>query len=170
MSYLDLLDRMSSNDTEAFLEMTDRYGWAVYSAIRKRHVDHAVADRIYNDTMNAFYHSLSDSNAEDPMEALLCTFADLISDKQLASDKVRLDQSVLTKHAAPPEIQLYEQRDYDEAPGQHTRKTTRFWYRLLVLFVLLAIVAVLWFIIGLFMVMEFIPFYDLGYSYILHLF
>jgi len=165
MSYMDLLDRMSSNDTEAFLEMTDRYGWAVYSAIRKQHADHAVADRIYNDTMNAFYHSLSDSNAEDPMEALLCSFADLISEKQIASDRARLDQLVLTKHDAPPEIQLYEQREFREPSRRTVTKKSHFWYNLGVIVVLMAIFAVLWCIIGLLMDMNLIPYYDLGYSW-----
>ena len=79
MSYSDLLDRMKENDPGAFLELTDRYGWPLYAFIRRKYSDNGAAEKLYNDTMNRFYHSLSDSSAEDPLEALLLAFADQLS-------------------------------------------------------------------------------------------
>lgn len=55
MSYTDLLERIQRNDSNAFLDLTDRYGWAVYSAIREKYPDKETAANIYNETMNSFY-------------------------------------------------------------------------------------------------------------------
>lgn len=46
MSYCDLLERMMQKDTDAFLELTDRYGWALYSEIRKKYPNQETADKI----------------------------------------------------------------------------------------------------------------------------
>lgn len=160
MSYSNLLERMQRNDTEAFLEMTDRYGWAVYSAIREKYADQAEADRIYNETMNAFYHSLANSSAEDPLEALLCLFADYVS-----ADSLDSVSSAAPVEQKPPRIQLCD----SVQPAEDTAKTGRskrgIWYGLGVFLVLMAIAAVLWSIAGLLMCLNYIPFYDLGYSW-----
>jgi len=37
MSYSNLLERIMQRDTDAFLELTDRYGWALYSFIRRKY-------------------------------------------------------------------------------------------------------------------------------------
>lgn len=160
MSYSDLLDRMKGNDTEAFLEMTDRYGWAVYSAIREKYSDHAMADKVYNETMNTFYHCLSSSSADDPLEALLCTFADYISAESLGKER-----SVATLENMPPKIQLRNGVEPVRYSGASVGRKGSFWYGFGVLLVLLAIAAVLWCILGLLMDMNFIPYYDLGYSW-----
>jgi len=157
MSYSDLLDRMKNRDTEAFLEMTDRYGWAVYSAIREKHADHDEADRIYQETMNGFYHSLLNPAAEDPLEALLCTFADQISDK--IPDSLPPERE---KENQPPKIRLY---DEPQPVSASAGKKHGFWYGLGILLVLVAIAAVLWCMAGLLMDMQVIPYCDLGYSW-----
>lgn len=160
MYYSDLLDRMKRNDTEAFLEMTDRYGWTVYSAIRNKYSDHLVADKVYNETMNAFYHALADSDAEDPLEALLHGFADKIS-----PDKLLFGQVMSVEENGIPEIQLCK----DDFPLKKTRTTAQkskgFWHYLSVLLLLTIVAASLWVIAGFLMKMNYIPFFDLGYSW-----
>ena len=158
MSYADLLERMQSKDPGAFLDMTERYGWAVYSTIRQKHPDQAVADRIYDETMNSFYHYLSQSTAEDPLEALLCAYADHVSPVEDVCGKARQCSD------APPQLQRRPQ----EFPAQNVRKSSglkTFWMVLLVLLILVVLLALLWLTAGVMMAMEYIPFYDFGYSW-----
>lgn len=39
MSYNDLLQQMMQRDSDAFWEFTDRYGWTLYSSIRKKYAN-----------------------------------------------------------------------------------------------------------------------------------
>lgn len=156
MYYSDLLDRMKSNETEAFLEMTDRYGWAIYSAIREKYTDHDVADKVYNETMNAFYHSLADSDAEDPLEALLYGFASRISPDNLLFAQEK---------NATPEIQLHQSELVSRNIVTSAKKQKGFGHSLTVLLLLIIIAASLWVIAAFLMKMNYIPYYDLGYSW-----
>ena len=159
MSYADLLDRIQGRDPDAFLEMTERYGWAVYTAIRQKHPDLAEADRIYDETMNSFYNSLSRSAAEDPVEALLCAFAEHVS-------PVNADSSGKfgNHREAPPQLQLRCQ----ELPVQNVRKCSgmkHFWMGALFFLVVIVLLTLLWLTAGVMMAMDYIPFYDFGYSW-----
>lgn len=160
MSYSDLLERIKRNDTGAFVEMTDRYGWSVYSAVRKKYADPVMAEKVYNEAMNAFYRGLANSTAEDPVEALLCTFADHISVERLGTQTAETAPTY-----APPKIQLDTAQDPVNASAPVVRKKHGFWYKLGVLLVLVAIAAVLWCLAGLLMDMNIIPYIDLGYSW-----
>lgn len=82
MSYSDLLERMKQRDTDAFLEFTDRYGWALYSSIRKKHPNKVDADKVYHETMQQLWTCLQNEEYEDPMEGILCTLADQITLKR----------------------------------------------------------------------------------------
>ena len=159
MGYSDLLDRMQDSDTEAFLEMTERYGWAVYSAIREKHSDQAVADRIYDETMNSFYNHLSRSTADDPLEALLCAFAESISPENISADR-----NLIQQYEGPPLIKLHHQ----EQPVQIPRKASgmkHFWMVLVMLLLLTVLLGLIWLTTGVMMAMDYIPFYDFGYSW-----
>lgn len=161
MSYCDLLERMMQKDSDAFLEMTDRYGWALYSEIRKKHPDKAEADRIYDETMQQFYRSLQNPACDDPMEALLCAFAAQISGKKgVSADFLTMPDPL--DDIQPPPVQVPAATVFD--PVNH-RKKNRFWYRMAVLVLLFGTAAVIWMGIGLMMVMEIIPYYDLGYAW-----
>ena len=103
MSYCDLLERMMQKDTDAFLEMTDRYGWALYSDIRKKYPNKADADRIYDETMQYFYHCMQNPNCEDPMEALLCAWAEYVSGKKGFLREMLQDDQL----EAPPAVQAH---------------------------------------------------------------
>lgn len=161
MHYVDLLERMQKNEAEAFLEMTDRYGWGVYSAIREKYKDHDMADKVYNETMHAFYHSLSDSNAEDPVEALLLGFADRISPERLLFD-----------HDAPGEgkVKLNLSSyfgDFSSPMMDHSsKKPISFWNGIAALILVMILSCCLWIIAGFLMKINMIPFVDLGYSWL----
>jgi len=155
MSYSDLLNRMMEKDTDAFLELTDCYGWALYSEIRKKHSDKTVADRIYNETMNRFYHCLQNSSCDDPVEALLCEFAEQISAGSVSNNIVSAAMD-----EAPPHIQLHH------APKETVAKNRiSFWTILGILLVFAGISVTIWIIAGFLMVMQAIPFVDLGHSW-----
>lgn len=161
MRYCDLLDRMKENDTGAFLELTDRYGWAVYSAICEKYPDPIVADKVYNETMNAFYYALAVSDAEDPLEALLTGFANRIS-----PDRLLFDQSTRAGEHQVPEIRLCHGVLHSKNPADSARKPIGFWYVLAIVLILLTIAGLLWIIAGMLMEMGYLPFYDLGYSWL----
>lgn len=157
MCDLDLLERIRCNEPDAFLELTERYGWAVYSVIRERYADHTIADKIYNETMNAFYHTLSNSNTEDPLEAILCGFAIQNLEKEAANQRIYAESA---EAHMPPKIHL----DVHNRP-QETKKKNGFCYFIGTIFILVAIAAVFWCVAGLLMDLNYIPYYDLGYSW-----
>ena len=159
MSYADLLERMQSKDPEAFLEMTERYGWAVYSAIRQKHPDQVTADRIYDATMNSFYNHLARYDAGDPLEALLCAFAEHVStgDGEVRS---RAQHSGDMPAQIPLRFQELPERNSGKSSG-----TKRFWMLVVILLIIAVLLALLWLTAGVMMAMEYIPFYDLGYSW-----
>ena len=162
MSYTDLLERMMQRDTDAFLEMTDRYGWALYSEIRKKYPQKAEADKIYDETMKAFYRSLQNPTCEDPMEALLCGFADSLSGRNGAS-LPSVEAGTLTEDLQPPRVELpaSERTAGRKAP----KRKGGLWFRLGMVLVLIGFVAVIWIGLGLMMEAGMIPYYDLGYSW-----
>jgi len=162
MSDLDLLDRIKDNDPEAFLELTERYGWSVYSVLREKYADHTVVDKAYNETMNTFYYSIANSDTEDPLEAVLCAFASNTSHMLVPS------QRNSTEHCTdqiPPVIYLRQQETKAERFVDKRQKKNSFWCHLSLFLAVAAIVVILWGILGLLMDMNLIPFYDLGYSW-----
>lgn len=162
MGYGDLLERMMQRDAEAFLELTDRYGWMLYSEIRKRVPNKAEADRIYDETMCQFYGSLQNSACEDPIEAMLCAFADKIAEKQGITYTPFIPK--LAEYAIqPPAVQVpvLEEEPEKTAP----KRKGRFWLRLGLFLVLIGFAAVIWIGVGLMMEAGMLPYYDLGYTW-----
>lgn len=162
MNYGDLLERMMQRDTDAFLELTDRYGWMLYSEIRRKVPNKAEADRIYDETMRQFYGSLQNSACEDPIEAMLCAFADKIAEKQgVACDPFapRLAEDSMQ----PPVVQVpvLEVKQEKKAP----KRKGRFWLRLGLFLVLIGFAAVIWIGVALMMEAGMLPYYDLGYTW-----
>lgn len=160
MSYIDLLERIKGNDTEAFLEMTDRYGWPVYSAICQKYSDPVLADRVYNETMNAFYHSISSSSSEDPLEDILCAFANRISPEKLV-----FELPISSREITPPDIQLNRNQLSDSYSVKKVHIGDRFMQCIGFLIVLAFFAVTLWLILGLLMIMEIIPYVNFGYNW-----
>lgn len=159
MDYSDLLERMMHRDTDAFLEMTDRYGWTLYNAIRRKYPDKMEADRIYNETMQQFYCSLQNPNCEDPLEALLCAWAEYVSGKKGFLSEMLGDGAM----EEPPAIQARRLKDpFMELPEKRRPKFRSF---IGVMIVVAVMCACCWIFIGFLMERGVIPFYDFGYSW-----
>lgn len=156
MSYCDLLERMMQKDTDAFLEMTNRYGWGLYSAIRKKYPNKADVDRIYDETMQYLFRCMQNPACEDPMEAILCAVADMIAEKNtLPADlSVRIGEDE-DRHPNAPK----------DPRGTTGKRKGRFWFRLGMIFVVFGFAAVIWIGMGLLMEAGILPYYDLGFSW-----
>lgn len=159
MGCSDLLDRMKQRDPDAYLEMTDRYGWAVYNTIRKKHSEKAIADKVYDQVMQKFWSCTQDPEFEDPMEALLCMLADyesapVVLQKKLpesfAVDLTDIPPSVQASRLMEPELEIPE------------KPRIRFGSMIVIL---LLILLAFWVVAGLLMERELVPFMDLGYSW-----
>lgn len=135
--------KLMRRDTEAFLKMTDKYSWPVYSKIRKKVSDPEVADALFQKTMDGFYRSLHESQTDDPLEAMLLVYAD----------------SIIEKHEGGcGEGIVYSTKAADKPAKRGSGG-------LVTVFLLLCIAAVLWVIAGLLMDMNLIPAVDLGYAW-----
>jgi hypothetical protein len=159
MSYCDLLERMMQKDTDAFLEMTDRYGWALYSEIRKKYRNQETADRIYDETMQLLYRSLQNPDCEDPMEAVLCALAETIGRNQIQDGfGIVTDEDI-----QPPTIQLPQTKaDLRTVPR---KRKAGFWFKFAMVLVAVGFAAVIWIGVGLLMEAGVLPYYDFGYTW-----
>ena len=162
MSYCDLLERMMQKDTDAFLELTDRYGWALYSEIRKKYPNQETADKIYDETMQQFYRCLQNPACEDPMEALLCAFAEKIGASRGISANF-LEEAPTDEEIQPPAIQLRQTKA--EILAAPRKRKTSIWIKLALLLVLVGFLSVIWIGVGLMMEAGILPYYDLGYTW-----
>lgn len=160
MIHNDLLIRMMHRDMDAFLEMTDKYSWAVHSYIRGKISDKRKVEAVFNETMNSFYKGLHENQDKDPMEALLLIYADKVC--QAAVDQSFPEDPVIEENFRPGKSGMVA-----DTPVQHSepKKKGGFFFSLAVILLLAAIVAVIWFIIGQLMSMNLIPSYDLGYTW-----
>lgn len=162
MSYSNLLERIRERDTEAFLELTDRYGWALYNSIRKKHPDKADADKVYHETMQQLWTALQNREYEDPMEAILCTWADQIAVKR-SPRKELAEIFAPDPDEKPPLLHIRHQEEPEEVfQAKRSRPFVRF-LGVLLLTVLVAFCA--WLVVGCLMQYGIISYVDLGYSW-----
>ena len=75
----ELFNRIKRKDNGSFNQLTEAYGWKLYSYIRRSVPDREKADRIFNDTLAQFHDSAESYDCEDPIEAMLCLYADRLS-------------------------------------------------------------------------------------------
>ena len=149
----DLLNRLMRHDMDAYLEMTDKYSWSVYSLIKSRISDKNKAELIYNETMNGFFQGLSGTKGNDAMEALLLMYADKVC-------QANMDESDAAVVGNPEKKKRKTESGTDTA-----EKKGGFLYHICVWLLILAIVLVIWVILGLLMDMNLIPYYELGYTW-----
>ena len=162
MSYSDLLQRMMHRDTDAFLEFTDRYGWALYSSIRKKHPNKIDADKVYHETLQQLWTGLQNKQFDDPMEAILCLIADQIAlKKDPRKDLAEVFQ--LTEEEQPPALHIRSTEQVQE-PLPEKRKN-RFWSVVGILLLFCVFSSCAWIIAGFLMEQGILPFIDLGYSW-----
>ena len=149
----DLLNRLMRHDMDAYLEMTDKYSWSVYSLIKSRISDKNKAELIYNETMNGFFQGLSGTKDNDAMEALLLMYADKVCQANMGES----DAAV----CGTPE----SRKRKTESGAGAAEKTGGFLYHICIWLLILAIILVIWVILGLLMDMNLIPYYELGYTW-----
>ena len=152
----DLFQRIQANDQEAFRQLTDEYGWKVYSRIRKRTEDREKADLIFKRAFADFFESMKDSDTEDVIEAMLCVYA------AMAADDIEKAEADSKQDGASQPTGL----PTSEAPKKKKRSFfSNLLYTLNVLLLLAGIVIALWAMAGLLMNLNILPELDLGYSW-----
>lgn len=162
MSYSDLLERMMQRDVDAFLEFTDRYGWAIYSSIRRKHSNKVDADKVYHETMQQLWTCMQNEQFEDPAEALLCTLADQISLKRgPRKDLAEIFNSDIEDK--PPVLHI--RRSEESTHGISKRRKKHFGCVIGLIVLLLIFTFSVWVIVGFLMECEIFPYVDLGYSW-----
>ena len=151
MENTDLFQRIQANDQEAFRQLTDEYGWKVYSRIRKRTADREKADLIFKRAFADFFESMKDSDTEDVIEAMLCVYAAMAAD-----DIEKAEETGSEDAAVLPEV-----------PEKKKKRSffSNLIYTLNVLLLLAGIVIALWAMAGLLMDLNILPELDLGYSW-----
>lgn len=150
----DLLIRLMQRDVNAFIELSEKYSWSVYSVIRSRISDKEKVEAVFHETMDSFYSGLHSSGCEDPVEALLQMYAQKVCQTSCA-------ESAGEERTEFPGFRLPE-----PAPASQPRKKKGgFFHALCVSVLVLAIAAVIWVILGQLMDMHLIPWYDLGYTW-----
>lgn len=160
MSYSDLLERMMHRDSDAFLEMTDRYGWALYSEIRKAYPDKEDADKVYQETMQQFYRCLQNPNCDDPLEAILCAMADQVAyRKGILVDPTEAEPFDFSE--APPAIKAQRLMEMHNSVPEKRKSKIGVFFGTLILLPVMAFC--IWVIVGFLMEQGIIPFCDLGY-------
>lgn len=155
----DLLVRLAHRETDAFAELSDRYGWSVYNHIRKTYSDKETADKIYMETMQRFYDCLTGSDCEDPVEALLRAWADHTAYKKGYSSGC--------PYWDPDEFSTARkvQRLMETRNACDEKKKLGFGRILGIILLILLLTVSIWIIVGFLMEMDILPYYDLGYAW-----
>ena len=162
MSYSNLLERMMQRDTEAFLEFTDRYGWALYSSIRRKHPSKSDADKVYHETLQQLWSALQNEQYDDPMEAILCVWADQIALKR--SPRKELAEIFMPDAEEKPPV-VHIRRSEQAETGIPRKRRNGIWSILGLFALFLIFTFSVWVIIGFLMEQGTLAYVDLGYSW-----
>ena len=160
----DLFNRIKARDQDAFKQLTEDYGWKLYARIRKTTDNRDKADLIFKRTFSRFYNSMEEYDSDDPIEAMLCLYADVIT-KELAPKPVNFPSRVSGADSAS----AAELTEFTEEPAPSPQKAhspfATFFYVLGVILLVLGIAAALWIMAGLLMDLNILPEFDLGYEW-----
>ena len=162
MSYSNLLEQMMQRDTDAFLEFTERYGWGLYNSIRRKHLNKVDADKVYHETMQQLWSCLQNDQYDDPMEAILCTWADHIT---LKRDPYKNLAEVFNpvEEEKPPVLHIRASEQTQASVNQ--KRKNPFWIAIGTLVLFLLFVFSAWIIVGFLMEQGIITYIDMGYSW-----
>ena len=181
MDIIDVLTRISRNDTGAFRELMQTYGKGVYLALFERSGDRQLAVAATKRAFITLYAELNARPGVDPAENLLTLRALTEQERALEAERSAIADDVLCAHDAKRETKpcarfaANEERataiDFsgadEEEPCENTIRQKRSGAgRIIAAAALsLGIVAALWVIAGLLMSMELIPQAPLGYAW-----
>ena len=168
----ELFNRIRSRDKDSFQVLTENYGWKLYSYIRKKEDNREAADQLFSDTLARFHNNVEQYGCEDPIEAMLCLYADELMEKearQMAPQEMYCDSlaSVSTPRQpmAAPQVPPMQQPKPKKKRSAGTF-LANFFYMLCILFLVIGILAALWFLMGILVDMNVLPsHWDLGYSW-----
>ena len=155
MDTTEMLNRLKSRDFKAYYQLTETYGWRLYSRIRNRVNDSEKADDVYNKTLSDFCKCLTDYEGDDAIESLLYACAENVCR--------RMEQMPENASQYVPSIQKFPGGSKEKP--KPAKKSGGFGFALCVVLLLLGITAALWIILGLLMDMNYIPELDLGYHW-----
>ena len=182
MSDLELLNRIKGKDREAFVELMRKYGASLYSRMLSKLGDRQLADAAFKETMVGFYKSLTENEGDDAISALLCGYADNVSDRMLGDyfehmventancvesaelKKLRLPVPEVKQESETENAQTmpdYTEKYVNDYPDSFSRGGWIFAVSLLSTCALI----VVWIIIGLLVGMDVLPGLDLGYTW-----
>lgn len=133
-------------DSAMYLELSDKYGWQLYSYLSEKTQNPKDLPAIYEKAMRSFYKKVCSGNSEKELETVLFETADQI---------LRNTDSVVTDNSSGA---ISKTKKAEKEGGGFL-----FWLAFLLL--LLLNVFCLWAIVGLLMNMGFLPVTDLGYSW-----
>ena len=150
-----LFQKIKGRDKRSFEALSDAYGWKLYSHIRSCMEDREKADRIFSQTISAFYQDLKHYEGEDPIEAMLYACADRIGSGSKQDEKA---PDVEEKTTLPKvDSSIYEEK---KEP-----LWLKIFYSLCIIVLVLGILAAVWVMAWMLMSMNLIPEYDFGYSW-----
>ena len=172
----DLFNRIKAKDREAFKQLTEEYGWKVYSRIRETTEDRDQADLIFNKTFSRFYNTIEDFDSNDPIEAMLCVYAAVVADemeKSAAEGKeVRLEENEIpVTQDLVPDVEALAQGTDSKKKEKKEKKARKhsgfvsFLYVIGILLLIAGIAAAVWVMAGLLMDLNILPDMDWGYSW-----
>lgn len=136
-----LLNRMKERDMVAYHDLTQHYGWKLYSYLQTRFQNKEQVDAALNETLHQFYNTVAGS--DDAIEALLISYADQTCRNMMQNQSM-------------PAAAL---------PKKKSGKAGRIIFAVSLCFLLLCIFGAIWVIIGLLMDLGIMPEVDLGYSW-----
>ncbi len=181
MDIIDVLTRMSRNDTGAFRELMQTYGKGVYLALFERSGDRQLAVAATKRAFITLYAELNARPGVDPTENLLTLRALTEQERALEAERNAIAEDVLCAHDMKREkkpsarFAADEERaaaidfsgaDEEESCGKTVRQKRPGAGRIAAAVALsLGVVAVLWVIAGLLMSMDLIPRLPLGYAW-----
>lgn len=151
MDATELLSRIKSRDTDAYLQLTQDYGWKLYAHLSAKLKDPEQTNRAFNDTLAYFYEMLADQPGDDVIETLLYQIGDYICKQPVDAKQDTVEQTA------------------DKKRKKTSRKggSVAYWIAATVLTIL--ILVALWVIAGLLMDMGYLPKVNLGYDWLLEM-
>lgn len=171
MDTIEMLNRIKTRDFKAYCQLTEDYGWKLYSRIRERFDDAQKANAVFNETLSCFCSDLTDHEGDDALDALLLAYAEKVcsrmeqNEQQTELQNVQQNREEQFVSEVPDDSE--DIMEEETAPPKKDKVSTRgsFGFRLCIFLLLLGILAVIWIILGLLMDMNLIPQLDLGYTW-----
>ena len=145
MDVIEFRTMVLRRDPKAYLQLSDEYGWLVYSYLQKKIPDTKELSTIYEKVLKDFCADIVTNHRKGTIEELLLEAAEAACGQSDSSS------------SAPVSVDRSKSRKIEKDGG------VDFWVAFVLL--LLLNLSCLWIIVGLLMDMGFLPAIDLGYCW-----